>query len=106
MKNLYLFFATPIFIGSILLNIFVFERAGSFANYVFLYGLSGRFFLNFELTLFAFFCCIAEILCILLIIKFYKLDTVNHTLIVSIYMNVITLTALFLMAVFPSVHFS
>lgn len=86
----------------------VLERSGSFVNYVFLYGVSGRFSLNKELSLLA--ACFG-IIGFLSAFTLYRLTlqgfTVRkHLTVVSMYMNGIALIALLMMAVFPTVHFN
>lgn len=97
-----------IFVCSLVLSMLVLERCGSFVNYVRLYGVSGRFFLNKELTLLA--GCVG-------VVGFLSgaalhRSTVReffvrrHFAVISMYMNGIALISLFLMAMFPVVHFS
>jgi hypothetical protein len=98
--------AIAAFLVSIFLNLFVMERAGSFANYFLLYGFDGRFTLNAKLTAFALCCGLAGL--IFSVIAQKKMSIManmgRHMLIVSVYMNAISVFMVALMALFPTVH--
>jgi len=97
-----------IFVCSLVLTTLVLERSGSFINYVFLYGVSGRFSLNKELSLLA--ACIG-VAGFFLAFALHRstlqgFTARKHLTVVSMYMNGIALIMLLLMAAFPTVHFS
>jgi hypothetical protein len=101
------FIVAAVFAVSVGLNMLVLERAGSLANYVLLYGLSGRFSLSGVLTLFA--GCIGVVgflSAFALHRSILSTATVRKNLtVVSMYMNGIAIVAILAMAVFPTVHF-
>jgi len=98
--------AVAAFLASIVLNLFVMERAGAFANYFLLYGFDGRFMLNGKLTLFAFCCGLAGLIFSFLAQKQMAVmtKTGKHLIIVSGYMNAISVFMIVLMVLFPTVH--
>jgi hypothetical protein len=109
MKNFFqLAVVITVFLLSVILNILVLERGGSFVNYVLLYGASGRFSLNKGMTLLAMFIGVGAFL------SAFKLHHLMHSMcvvgrhltLVSMYMNGIALVAIIMMAIFPTVHFS
>jgi hypothetical protein len=92
---------------STVLNMLVLERAGSVANYVFLYGISGRFVLSGVLTLLAGCTCTVTLLWAFAMYRLSRpTDSVLRQMaIVSIYLSAISLLVILIVAAFPSVHF-
>ena len=96
-----------IFTTSLILNMSVLERGGAFLNYVRLFGTSGNFLINGGITLFA---GVVGLFGLISAFFIYRLTLSTfvirrHLIIVSSYLNAITLATLIVMAVSPTVGF-
>ncbi|MEO6292946.1 MAG: hypothetical protein ABIO88_10055 [Burkholderiaceae bacterium] len=96
-----------VFVVSVVLNMLVLERIGSLVNYMFLYGLSGRFSVNGGLTLFAGCIGIGGFLSARALHSSLPPTAIviRHLNAVSMYMNGIALFSMLTMVVLPIVQF-